>query len=147
MVWSGIPYYDGPLLGLFPGTDTGPLTEIAKWPSWALTPVRIKDPVLGDMGTQQQMYYGGGWKSRVTNVTVAATYAVKGTHNGAADGIRFSYGKGRVFLSGTHPEARPGSLEDWLYWDNWVPGTNTPIADPGNSWTYVQAIFNKWLIQ
>jgi glutamine amidotransferase-like uncharacterized protein len=146
MVWEGYPY-DVPLLGLFPGTDTGPLTEIAAWPNWALTPVQISDPVLGDMGTQQQMYYGGGWKSLYPDVNVAAIYAAPGLYYGLADGIRFSYGSGRVFLSGTHPEARPGSSEDWLYWDNWLPGTNTPVSDPDNPWTYVQAIFNKWLVQ
>ncbi|HBM15635.1 MAG TPA: hypothetical protein DD381_04725 [Lentisphaeria bacterium] len=154
MFWDGAPYYDGPLLGLFRGTDNGPLTEIAEWPNWAMTPVRINDSVLGDMGTQQQMYYGGGWKSSVKGVYVAATYTTK-EHSGAADGIRFSYGNGRVFLTGTHPEARPGSLEDWLYWDNWAPATNTwwgpatntPVICPDNPWTYMHAIFNKWLVR
>ncbi|MEI6056995.1 MAG: BPL-N domain-containing protein [Lentisphaerota bacterium] len=145
MIWEGVPYYDGPLLGLFAGTDNGPLTEIATWPNWAMTPVRINDSVLGDMGTQQQMYYGGGWKSAAKGVSVAATYTSTG-HAGAADGIRFSYGNGRVFLTGTHPEARPGSNEDWLYWDKWAPGTNTPVAGPDNTWTYMHAIFNKWLV-
>ena len=145
MVWEGYPYY-APLLGLFPGTDTGPLTEIAEWPDWALTPVRINDAFLGDMGTMQQMYYGGGWKSPYPDVYVAATYAVQGPHNGAADGIRFSYGSGRIFLSGTHPEARSGSTEDWLYWDNWAPGSTTPVVNPDNPWAYVDAIFNRWLV-
>ncbi len=145
MVWNG-SYYNVPLLGLFPGTDTGPLTEIAPWPNWALTPVKINDPVLGDMGTQQQMYYGGGWKSPDPFVEVAATYVVPGSHYGAADAIRFTYGSGRIFIVGTHPEARSGSTEDWLYWDDWAPGTNTPVVNPDNPWIFVDAIFNKWLI-
>lgn len=145
MVWDGANY-NVPLLGLFPGTDTGPLTEITPWPNWALTPVRINDPILGDMGTQQQMYYGGGWKSPYPFVDVVATYAFPGPHSGAADAIRFTYGSGRICLVGTHPESRAGSAEDWLFWDDWVPGTNTPMVNPDNPWLFVDAVFNKWLI-
>ena len=145
MVWNG-NNNSVPLLGLFPGTDTGPLTEIAPWPYWALTPVRISDPILGDMGTQQQMYYGGGWKSSYPYVDVAATYDFQGPHYGAADAIRFTYGSGRIFLVGTHPESRAGSADDWLYWDDWAPGSNVPMVNPDNPWVFVDAIFNKWLI-
>jgi glutamine amidotransferase-like uncharacterized protein len=145
MVWNGSNYYV-PLLGFFPGTDTGPLTEIAPWPNWALTPVQIGDPVIGDMGTQQQMYYGGGWKSPYPYVDVAATYVVPGPDNGAADAIRFTYGSGRIFLVGTHPEARSGSAEDWLFWDNWAPGATVPVVNPDNPWIFVNAVFNNWLI-
>jgi glutamine amidotransferase-like uncharacterized protein len=143
MVWEGADYRV-PLLGLFPGTDTGPLGEIAQWPYWALTPVRINDPILGDMGNQQQMYYGGGWKKPYPYVDVSATYAFDGPHYGAPDAIRFTYGSGRIFLVGTHPEARSGSTEDWLYWDDWA--NDKSVVNPHNPWTFVDAIFNKWLI-
>jgi hypothetical protein len=144
VVWQGL-WFEYPL-ALFAGTDSGPLVEIAPWPGYALTTVKTGDPVLGLLGVQRQMYYGGGWKSAETGVSVAATYEAAGPHRGLADAVRFAYGEGRVFLVGTHPESRAGSGEDWLFWDDWAYGTGTPVTNPDNPWLFVDAAFNRWLV-
>ena|GEM_PF-2351536 len=143
--WEGSDY-DYPL-DLFSGVDRGPLDDIAVWPDYALTLVNVDDPVIGNLGDQYQMYYGGGYKTDLGSATTVATYEYGGAHDGYPDAIRFTYGSGHVLLVGTHPESRSGSNEDWVYWDNWVEGTDTPLNNPDNPWTFVDAVFDNWLIQ
>jgi hypothetical protein len=80
---------------------------------------------------------------------VVATYDYSGDYSGTANAIRFTYGSGNghVLLIGTHPESRSGSNEDWMLWDNYVEGTNDPLTNPDNPWTFVDAAFDNWLIQ
>ena len=84
------------------------------------------------------------WSPRPNTV---ATYEYGGAHDGAPDAVRFTYGNGHVLVVGTHPESRSGSNEDWVYWDNWVDGTNTPLYNPDNPWTFVDAARDNWGIQ
>jgi hypothetical protein len=93
------------------------------------------------------MYYGGGYKTDLGSATTVATYKYGGAHDGAPDAVRFTYGNGHVLVIGTHPESRSGSNEDWVYWDNWVDGTNTPLYNPDNPWTFVDAALDNWVIQ
>jgi hypothetical protein len=58
------------------------------------------------------------------------TYSCGGEHSGAANAIRFMYGKGHVLLIGTHPESRSGSNGDWMTRDDYVEDTNTISARP-----------------
>jgi glutamine amidotransferase-like uncharacterized protein len=136
---------------LFLGWDRGPLEDIAAWPAYGLTTTNINDSVIGNLGSQTQMYYGGGYKTDLgaSNATVVATYDYSGNYSGTANAIRFTYGSGNghVLLIGTHPESRSGSNEDWMLWDNYVEGTNDPLVNPDNPWTFVDAAFDNWLIQ
>jgi glutamine amidotransferase-like uncharacterized protein len=143
--WEG-KNYDYPV-DIFSGVDIGPLDDIASWPSYDSTLININDSVIGNLGDQYQMYYGGGYKTLPQGVSTVATYEYGGTYDGTPDAIRFTYGNGHVLLVGTHPEARSGSNVDWTYWDNWVEGTNTPLNNPDNPWTFVDAIFDNWLVQ
>jgi hypothetical protein len=34
-----------------------------------------------------------------------------------------------------------------MLWDNYVEGTNDPLTNPDNPWTFVDAAFDNWLIQ
>jgi glutamine amidotransferase-like uncharacterized protein len=143
--WEG-KNYDYPV-DIFSGVDIGPLEDIASWPGYDSTLININDPIIGNLGDQYQMYYGGGYKTLPAGVSTVATYQYGGIYNGTPDAIRFTYGNGRVLLVGTHPEARSGSNVDWTYWDNWVEGSNTPLNNPDNPWTFVDAVFDNWLIQ
>jgi len=144
--WDGT-WYTYPL-NLFKGYDFGPITTIAGLDgdnlTYALTSISISDPVIGYLGTQQQLYYGGGWKLSYGGQTTVATY---NDYYGTSDAIRFTYGAGHVLLVGTHPEALAGSNEDWLYWDNYEYNSNTTLSNPDNPWDFVDKAFNNWLIQ
>ncbi len=143
--WDG-SWYDYPL-NLYAGYDIGPISAIAGLDgdnnlTYALTPITINDPVIGNLGTQQQLYYGGGYKWSYGGQATVATY---NAYYGKADAVRFTYGAGHVLLVGTHPEALAGSNEDWLYWDNYEYNSNTPVSNPDNPWEFIDAIFNNWL--
>ena len=130
---------------LFKGTDTGPLTGL-NYPNYTLTTTIINDPLIGNFGTQTQLYYGGGYKTNLSasNATMVASYTY-GSYNGQANAIRFMYGSGHVLLIGTHPESRSGSNEDWLMWDNYLENTNTPLTNPDNPWIFFKAMLDNWL--
>ena len=147
IVWEKEQY---DYLDIFCGTDTGPLNDIVRWPGYDLTTTYIDDPIIGIVGTEQsQIYFGGGYKTDLgaSDAELVATYSYEGRQAGSANAIRFKYGEGHVLLIGTHPELRPGSNEDWLAWDNYKDNTDTPLVNPDNPWTFVEAIFNNWLLK
>jgi glutamine amidotransferase-like uncharacterized protein len=148
--WQGSSY-SYPLT-IFQGQDVGPIDDIIAWPGFTLTPITIHDPVLGNLGTIQELYYGGGYHTIPTlaqqgaPVYTAATFAYTGTAAGKPDVVRYTYGNGRVLLITTHPEVRAGSDEDWLFWDNYAYDGVTPVTNPDNPWQFVSAAFNRWLV-
>jgi len=148
--WEG-RRYDYPL-AIFQGQDIGAISDLAPWPSYVLTPIRVQDPVLGDLGVIQEMYYGGGYHTIPTAaaqgspVFTSATFAYGGVAAGQPDVVRYQYGAGRVLLVTTHPEARAGSDADWLFWDNFANDSATPVVNPDNPWRFVSAAFNRWLV-
>ena len=143
IVWENM-LYDYPL-DIFSGQDIGPINDIAQWPGYTLTPVRINDPIIGNFGMQNQLYYGGGYKTSSENYSVVSTYEYNGTYKGYENAVRFIYGNGHVLLIGTHPEARNGSDEDWLYWNNFIYGGDDFLINDDNPWNFVKAAFNNWL--
>ncbi len=151
IIWEGRTYTYP--LSIYKGQDIGPINDLAPWPQYVLTPINVDgDPVIGNLGTMQQMYYGGGYhtiptdQQQGTQVYTAATFAyVGGSASGKADVIRYSYGQGHVVMVTTHPEARAGSNVDWLYWDNYLVNSNTQVTNPDNPWTFVNAAFDNWL--
>lgn len=137
-------------LALLASTDTGSIDDIIPYPQYALTPILINDPVIGT-GSMQQLYYGGGYftlpsdTQQGAHVFAVGTYDYSGTRHGQADLIRFAYGSGRVLITGTHPESREGSNDDWLFWNDFAYDSDTPLSNPDNSWTFVNAAFDNWL--
>jgi glutamine amidotransferase-like uncharacterized protein len=139
-------------LGIYKGMDIGPIDDIAPWPQYVLTQVNFSgDTVIGNVGLINVMYYGGGYHTIPTDaqqgshVYTAGTFAYSGSARGKADLVRYSYGLGRVALTTTHLEARAGSNDDWLYWDDYLDSSNTPVLNPDNPWIVMGAIFNNWL--
>ena len=149
LTWYGTNYAY-PLALLATG-DNGPINVIIPWPGYALTPIRINDSVLGDLGTLQELYYGGGYHMIPTDaqqgahVYTAATFAYGGSASNLSDVVRYQYGHGRVMLVTTHPEVRAGSDADWTAWDNYDYNTGQPVNNPSNPWLFVSAAFNNWL--
>ncbi len=151
--------YDYPL-NLYYGIDIGAIDEIAPWPQYTLATVEVNDPVVGKLGTQQQFYYGGGFKPiravippmSSDDVNAVAIYqgesgAVgRANYVGKPDAVRFMFGKGHVLLTGTHPESLSGSDDDWLFWNNYQYESDEALENPDNPWTFVDAVFNDWLV-
>jgi glutamine amidotransferase-like uncharacterized protein len=143
--WDGKSYTYP--LDLFPGTDSGPLGDIAPWPGYALTPTRVSDPVAGGTYDLVQTYYGGGHFILPGGdpYTPSVTYAYSGQYSGTINVVRFPYGAGHVVLTGTHPESRAGSTEDWLFWDGYdLEGQ--PLVNPDDPWRLMDALLNNWLV-
>ena len=142
--WEG-KSYSYPL-DIYDGVATGPLDDVAAWPDYALTPIEIIDPLLGGPCTMMQTYYGGGYFPIPGGMsyTPVATYAYGGQYSGENDIIRYPYGNGHVVLTGTHPECRAGTVEDWLFWDDYDP-YDVPLMNPDNPWALVDSIFDNWL--
>ena len=138
-------------VGLFHGAETGPIDDIIAWPGYALTPARIDDPVLGDLGVRQVVYYGGGYfqipsdAQQGAHVNTAATFEAAGAQSGSPMIVRYTYGAGHVLLSTTHFEYRPGSHADWQLWDDWQAGSTLPLSNPDDTWAVLAAAFNNWL--
>ena len=105
ILWEGERYeYD---LDLFLGVSEGPIPEIAPWPQWTLTPVRVE----GGSEPLPMLYYGGqvfrleGAFARGQDVQVVARWGREaGPREGEPAGIRFRYGEGSALLLGPHPE-------------------------------------------
>lgn len=146
MNWEGTDYFTGQA-GLFTGTDTGPIDAITPYPAYTLTTIAIDDGAgigITDI-SQQHLYYGGGYKTNLGAATPVATYIALTPNR--ANAVRLEYkNQGPVFLIGTHPELRCGSSEDWLHWDNYEYNSNTPLHNPDNTWDFLEAVYNNWLL-
>jgi glutamine amidotransferase-like uncharacterized protein len=164
--WDGNNY---DYLPIFTGTDSGPLTVpdynqpglYMPDPNHAMTlvSVQVNDSLLyptGNNFAMYQVYFGGGYKtggiSPVTSVTYNSGYDDYDTGDPSAvgfkDAIRFEYAgtstHGHVYLIGTHPEARCGSLDDWSVWDNYDSNGNA-LTNPDNTWTFFKKVLDNWL--
>jgi glutamine amidotransferase-like uncharacterized protein len=126
--------YDYPL-NIFHGIARGAVLGIKEWTSptgcssgithgATMTTVKINNDILPDINTNLRiLYYGGptfrpfAFQHQAGKIRVVATYIVPGhPADGAPAMILFRYGKGKVFLSGPHPEI---SFDDCnLYYDN-----------------------------
>jgi len=137
-------------LAIYHGQDIGPIDDIAPWPQYVFTPITFSDPMIGNLGTIQAMYYGGGYHTVPTDaqqgshVYTAGAFAASSAA-GKADLVRYTYGAGKVALTTTHLEARAGTNDDWLFWDNYLDSSTTPVSNSDNPWNVMKAIFNNWL--
>jgi glutamine amidotransferase-like uncharacterized protein len=152
IVWQG-KSYSYPLQ-IYKGKDVGAINDIAPWPQYALTPLNISGDLIGNPGTIHALYYGGGYHTIPTDaqqgshVYSAGTFTT-GSASGQSDLVLYNYGSGKVALSSTHLESLVGSNDDWMFWDNYLYDSTTPVTNPDqnphSSWTVMAAIFNNWL--
>ena len=127
-------------LGLFSGRGVGPIIGIADWPNMVMTEVKINTSnALIDFSeeptNQSIMYYGGPYfeTEGVEGITILATYSF----NDKPAMIAFEYQKGRVFLTGPHPEWEEDSFRDGSVWDNY-------LEDDGSEWDLCKMV-SLWL--
>lgn len=139
--WSTRIGVDELYLDLFPGVAYCGQKEIAPQGSWPLmTRLKISDhthPITASLPDRIKIvYYPNGPYLRPdedSNVTIVATYEITG--NPAM--VAFEYGKGRVFLSGPHPEIEVDSNRDGSDRFN-------ELSDEGSEWPLLLAVM-MWL--
>ena len=147
-VWKGVPSIEPPFdeeivmgtdlnFDLFPGVGYFPIEEISV--HTAMTQINIVDhthPVTDSLPDHMHVFYAQGpylEPHEDANVTILATYDVTGDPAIVA----FQYGRGRVLLSGVHPEYEMDSDRDG----------NPPdpaFSDEGSDWPLVVEAM-KWL--
>ena len=143
IVWQGTPY-NYPL-NLYSGRDIGDLGDIVTYPGYELTPIQFLDTTFWN-GTLQQYYSAGPYHELAAGATNVAKYAYTGQYANQSAVIRFNYGRGKVYMSGVHPEMEEGSLNDWAYWDAYKDNSDVPLNDPDSEWPYMTNVFN-WLLK
>ena len=128
-------------LDLFPGTPTGPLVDIATWPNYCMTTVKVvgKHPITRKRGGKRSVLYYGGPSLRPakgSEVSVLATYAT-----GDPAMVAFQRGKGRVFLSSAHIDYDLTSDRDGTDW----PEREKGIDDKESDWDLLQSAA-RWVL-
>jgi len=138
IVWEG-DRIDYPL-DLFQGLSVGSIHDLAPWPSYTMTTLRMNtsDRVCQyEPGTEVMLYYGGQYfvPYEGTSVDVLATWS--DYHDERAI-IRFDYGSGRVLLCGAHPEIEEDSDRD---------GTSfaDELDDQGTDWYFLWSAID-WVL-
>jgi len=128
-------------LDLFPGVAHCGQEAIAPQGGWPLmTYLKITDDTHSIIDSIQEritiVYYPSSpyfQLSKDTNVKIVAVYEITG--NPAM--VAFEYGKGRIFLSGPHPEIEVDSDRDGS-------GRFNDLEDEGSEWPLLLSVM-KWL--
>lgn len=148
------PYY----LNLFNGECWGPLDDLSDYPMdpAARVPVRMVDPDFGWNGqTYIITYHWGGYFTGPDDgplpdgVDCVGVYDYEGKYDEEAAFIKFSFGNGRVFLTGPHAEYEESSTlsnsRDWCFGDDYNTGTGEAVADPDTEWDLMVDVL-AWLM-
>jgi len=116
-------------LGIFMGTASGPVDEIAPYPDYGMCTVNIVDqshPVTkAEPASERILYYWGPTLAPDTGVEVSILGRYEGVDEPAI--VAFGYGEGRVFLVGTHPEIEEDSNRDGVDFGD-------ELDDQGSEW-------------
>lgn len=139
VVWQGNQLPMSPL-GLFKGSAEGTIDAIVPYPQRGMCQVDIVDTmhaITHSVSNPQWIlyYWGPVLKPNTSEVTVIGNY-------NAVDQpaiLAFEYGKGRVFITGTHPEIEEDSDRDGVVFnDTVINGTIYPgedkLNDQGSDW-------------
>lgn len=136
--WQGV-YYNSGLLELFSGAGIGPMAEICSGPDYCMCRLDINTgyPITNGMDDSLWiMYYTGPYFTFDSGVgDIIARYSINDNIAMAS----FTYGNGRVFISGPHPEWEEDSDRDSIdYFDN--------FDDRGSDWDLMrQAV--RWCLR
>ncbi len=134
--WRGRSYTQG-LLGIFPGTAIGPIDEIHPYPTYGMCWVNLvkSHPVAaGEPDSMWIMYYWGPHlvPNSEKDVEVVGRYAI----TGQKAFVTCRYGKGRVFLTGPHPEWEEDdsrdSVSSFKNFDD--KGSDWPLMKSATEW-------------
>ncbi|MGQ9459778.1 MAG: BPL-N domain-containing protein [Candidatus Bathyarchaeaceae archaeon] len=142
ITWEGRSY--DYTLDLFNGMGIGSIPEIMAWDYAIMTnlTMNLNHPINQYEPSRERMaYYGGPYFVPNAGVTVdtVATYDKKNNERAA---ITFSYGSGRVFLIGTHPEIEEDKTRDGSSWGEiWYDyGSDWPLLWTAMDWLMKQTI-------
>ncbi|MDH4211045.1 MAG: BPL-N domain-containing protein [candidate division WOR-3 bacterium] len=130
--WHGETYSAGQL-GIFPGTAAGPIPQIYELPEIGMCQVNLNKfhQITGaEPDSLWIMYYNGPYftPSNASRVDTIGTYEI----TGKVALVACEYGKGRVFLTGPHPEWEEDDDRDSIsYFDS--------HDDLGSDWTLMHS--------
>ena len=128
------------LLGIFPGTSTGPIDEIFPQGQWGMCQVNFSEPHsinASEPGPAWIMYYAGPYFTinKGAKVGVIGNYEI----TGQSAMVACEYGQGRVFLTGPHPEWEEDSDRDSVsYFDG--------FDDQGSDWDLMRNA-TRWCLR
>jgi glutamine amidotransferase-like uncharacterized protein len=128
-------------LQLFEGTAVGPLDQIEPYPGYAMCEVAIVDHThqitRAEPASERILYYWGPalLPDAGAQVSILGRYAI--TNQPAM--IAFSYGEGRVFLIGTHPEIEEDSSRDDVTFGD-------ELDDGGSDWGLMKRA-TRWCLK
>lgn len=135
-IWKGTKYTRGNL-GIFPGTAIGPIPEIFDDPGIGMCQVNLHKPhpiTDSQPGSSWIMFYTGPFfiPEAAANIDTIGTYEI----TGRLALVAFEYGKGRVFLTGPHPEWEEDHDRDSVsYFDNFDDhGSDWPLMQNATRW-------------
>ncbi len=132
-------------LGIFPGTAKGPIDEIVPFPDQEVVKVNIADsnhPITqSEQDTMWILYYWGPIfiPNEDAEVSILGRYD-RGDYPAL---IAFNYGRGRVFITGPHPEIEEDSDRDGVVFVDTVIGDVTyrseeELDDRGSDWEFMR---------
>ena len=128
-------------LDLFSGIAIGALDRIAPWDDYAMTQVDMNPlhPINRFHPSFESVMYFGGPYFVPRPGTVMDTIATWNDYYDQPAVVGVSYGKGRVLLSGPHPEIEEDDVRD---------GTEfgTELADNGSDWPWLWSAVD-WVLQ
>lgn len=128
VIWRGSKLPMTPL-GLLQGTAIGPLNEIVEYPNYAMVDIRMADsghPITREESSPAWILYYWGPTFVIDdehNISILGRYAR--TNQPAI--VALAYGRGRVFLIGTHPEIEEDSDRDGVTFGD-------ELEDKGSDW-------------
>lgn len=136
-LWSGYDDNEG-LFKIYPGAGIGPIPEIYQYPKVGMCKINFTNEIA-DIDNSDDcwiLYYNGPYfEVTGSNTKVIANYQI--SNNPAI--VTSTYGKGRVFLTGPHPEFEEDSDRDGeTYFDK--------LEDQGSEWPLMKSAV-KWCLR
>lgn len=140
VIWRGNQLSTSPL-GIFPGTTSGPIDDIVPYPDYGMCTITITDTIhpitTSEPDSFSVLYYWGPEFIPNTNADIDTL----GTYDfeGKIAITSFTYGSGRVFLIGPHPEFEEDDNRD---------GTNfaDELNDPESEWNLMKKA-TRWCLK
>jgi glutamine amidotransferase-like uncharacterized protein len=120
-------------LSLFKGSATGPINDICPYPDYGMTQLNVlalNHPITSDgPAFMSVLYYWGPYLTPDTDFEydLICTYDVTGLKAMVA----FDHGKGKVFLTGAHPEFEEDSDRDGVNFCD-------DLDDDGSDWNFMK---------
>ncbi|MBU7032323.1 MAG: hypothetical protein HXS53_07310 [Theionarchaea archaeon] len=118
-------------LSLFSGTAEGPLSSIAMYPDYGMCTIICEDPWVCNPDPAVMLYYGGpGFIiEEASGVNICGRYE----QGGLPAILFFAFGRGHVFLIGTHPEIEEDSDRDGVLFGD-------EFDDDGTDWELMKSV-------